>query len=45
MRWRVISAKSRSTRLSHEQDVGEKCSVKLLCRANQRFTNGVLCVA
>ena len=36
MRWRVISAKSRSTRLSQEQDVGVKCSVKRLCRANMR---------
>ena len=35
MRWRVISAKSRSTRLSQEQDVGVKCSVKRLCRTNQ----------
>src|ERR1700730_2170055 len=45
MRWRVISAKSRSTRLSHELDVGVKCSLKRLCRASQRFTFSVLCVA
>lgn len=45
MRWRVISANSRSTRLSQEQDVGVKCSVKRLCQANQRFTAGVLWVA
>src|SRR6185295_15941064 len=45
MRWRVISAKSRSTRLSQQQDVGVKCSVKRLCRVNQRFTAGVLWVA
>src|SRR6202045_2503952 len=43
MRWRVISAKSRSTRLSHELDVGVKCSLKRLCRASQRFTFSVLC--
>src|ERR1700730_4998600 len=45
MRWRVISAKSHSTRLSHELDVGVKCSLKRLCRASQRFTFSVLCVA
>src|ERR1700726_727259 len=43
MRWRVISAKSRSTRLTHELDVGVKCSLKRLCRASQRFTFSVLC--
>src|SRR6202045_1932318 len=45
MRWRVISAKSRSTRLSHELDVGVKWSLKRLCLASQRFTFSVLCVA
>src|SRR5258708_12507691 len=45
MRCRVISANSRSTRLSQEEDVGVKCSLKRLCLANQRFTAGVLWVA
>src|ERR1035437_3628169 len=42
IRCRVISAKSRSTRLSQEQDVGVKCRMKRLCLASQRFTAGVL---
>jgi hypothetical protein len=45
IRCRVISAKSRSTRLSQEQDVGVKCRMKRLCLASQRFTAGVLWVA
>src|ERR1700687_492804 len=45
MRCRVISANSRSTRLSQEEDVGVKCSLKRLCLASQRFTAGVLWVA
>jgi hypothetical protein len=42
---RVISAKSRSTRLNQEQDVGVKCRMKRLCLASQRFTAGALWVA
>ena len=41
----VISANSRLTRLSQEEDVGVKCSLKRLCLASQRFTAGVLWVA
>ena len=33
-----------STRLSHDDDVGMKCSVKRGCLASQAFTAGVLCV-
>ena len=33
MRWRVISAKSRLTRLGHELDGGVKWSLKRLCLA------------
>ena len=41
----VISAKKRSTMLSHEPDVGVKCRWKRVCRLSQRFTAGVLWVA
>src|SRR4029077_18187864 len=44
MRFRVISAKKRSTMLSHEPDVGVKCRWKRACRLSQRFTAGVLWV-
>jgi len=41
----VISANSRSTMLSQEQDVGVKCNVQRGLRLSQRFTAGVLWVA
>jgi hypothetical protein len=44
-RCRVISAKSRSTRLSQEQDVGVKCKMKRLRLFSQLLTAGVLWVA
>ena len=45
MRFRVISAKKRSTMLSHEPEVGEKRRWKRACRLSQRFTAGVLWVS
>ena len=45
MRRVVITAKKRSTRLSHEALVGVKCSLKRGCLSSQAFTSGVLWVA
>ena len=44
MRLRVISAKKRSTRFSHEALVGVKWRWKRGCSAIQAFTVGCLCV-
>jgi len=41
MRFRVISAKKRSTMLSQEAEVGVKCKWKRGCALSQRFTAGV----
>ena len=38
MRFRVISAKKRSTMLSQEAEVGVKCRWKRGCALSQRFT-------
>src|SRR4051795_10688826 len=40
----VSSANQRSTRFSHELDVGVKCTTKRGCAASQRPIAGVLCV-
>ena len=40
----VSSENQRSTRFSHEELVGVKCSVKRGCAASQRLIVGVLCV-
>src|SRR6266403_1576938 len=45
MRFRVISAKKRSTMLSQDAEVGVKCKWKRGCALSQRFTAGVLWVA
>ena len=42
MAWRVMIPKNTSTRLSHEPDVGVKCSVTRGCFASQRLDVGVL---
>ena len=45
MRFRVISAKKRSTMLSQDAEVGVKRRWKRGCALSQRFTAGVLWVA
>ena len=45
MRFSVISAKKRSTRLSQDAEVGVKCRWKRGCAASQRRTSAVLWVA
>ena len=47
MRFRVISAKKRSTMLSQEADVGVKCEMDVEARVffSHRLTAGVLWVA
>jgi hypothetical protein len=42
MRFRVISAKNRSTMLIQEAEVGVKCKWKRGCALIQRFTAAVL---
>src|SRR3990170_712396 len=43
MRFVVVSAKNRSTRLSHDALVGVKCSLKRGCLASRAYISGVLC--
>ena len=45
MRFRVMSAKNRSTMLIQEAEVGVKCKWKRGWALSHRFTPGVLCVA
>jgi len=44
MAWRVMMPKKTSTRLSHDPEVGVKCSVIRWLLASQAFTVGCLCV-